>query len=95
MGGESGWKKKTVEKKDWKRKKNNYGGGVGVLIFLNKENDKKEQNEIIDKIINTLELDNNNSIILYNLDNDINKQNKILCLTHLHVINKQYRNFKI
>jgi hypothetical protein len=39
---------------------------------------KKEQNEIIDKIINTLELDNNNSIILYNLDNDINKQNKIL-----------------
>jgi hypothetical protein len=38
---------------------------------------KKEQNEIIDKIINILELDNN-CIILYNLDNDINKQNKIL-----------------
>ena len=39
---------------------------------------KKEQDEIIDKIIKILELDNENSIILYNLDNDINKQNKIL-----------------
>lgn len=41
---------------------------------------KKEQNEIVDKIINILELDNENSIILYNLDNDKEKQNKILKL---------------
>ena len=39
---------------------------------------KKEQNELIDKIINILELDNENSIILYNLDNDKTKQYKIL-----------------
>ena len=39
---------------------------------------KKEQNELIDKIINILELDNENSIILYNLDNDKTKQDKIL-----------------
>jgi hypothetical protein len=39
---------------------------------------KQEQENIINKIINTLELDNDNSIILYNLDNDHNKQNKIL-----------------
>jgi hypothetical protein len=39
---------------------------------------KKEQDEIIDKIITSLNLDNNNSIILYDLDNDIDKQNKIL-----------------
>jgi len=39
---------------------------------------KQEQEEIINKIINILELDNGNSIILYNLDNDNNKQNKIL-----------------
>jgi len=39
---------------------------------------KKEQDEIICKIINILELDNENSIILYNLDNDKTKQNKIL-----------------
>ena len=38
----------------------------------------QEQEEIINKIINILELDNDNSIILYNLDNDHNKQNKIL-----------------
>ena len=31
---------------------------------------KKEQDKLIDKIINILELDNENSIILYNLDND-------------------------
>ena len=36
---------------------------------------KKEQDDLVDKIINILELDNENSIILYNLDND--KQNKI------------------
>jgi len=39
---------------------------------------KKEQEDITNKIINILELDNENSIILYNLDNDFNKQNKIL-----------------
>lgn len=39
---------------------------------------KKEQDEIIDKIIKILELDNENSIILHDLDNDENKQNKIL-----------------
>jgi hypothetical protein len=39
---------------------------------------KQEQEEIINKIINILELDDDNSIILYNLDNDHNKQNKIL-----------------
>ena len=31
---------------------------------------KKEQDDLIDKIINILKLDNENSIILYNLDND-------------------------
>ena len=36
---------------------------------------KKEQAELVDKLINILELDNKNSIILYNLDND--KINKI------------------
>ena len=39
---------------------------------------KKEQNEIINKIIDILVLDNNNSIILYELDNDKIKQDKIL-----------------
>jgi len=39
---------------------------------------KQEQEEIINKIINILELDNDNSIILYNLDNAQDKQNKIL-----------------
>ena len=39
---------------------------------------KKEQDELVDKIINILELDNENSIILYNLDNDHKKQEKIL-----------------
>ena len=41
---------------------------------------KKEQDEIIDKIIKILELDENNSIILYNLDNNIVKQEEILKL---------------
>ena len=31
---------------------------------------KKEQYELVNKIINILELDNENSIILFNLDND-------------------------
>ena len=39
---------------------------------------KQEQDELVNKIINILELDNQNSIILYNLDNDQNKKNKIL-----------------
>jgi hypothetical protein len=39
---------------------------------------KQEQENIINKIINTLELDDGNSIILYNIDNDQDKQNKIL-----------------
>jgi hypothetical protein len=39
---------------------------------------EKEQDDIINKIITILNLDNENSIVLYNLDNDINKQNKIL-----------------
>ena len=39
---------------------------------------KKEQDELINKIINILDLDHENSIILYNLDNDKTKQDKIL-----------------
>jgi hypothetical protein len=39
---------------------------------------KKEQDKLVDKIINILELDNENSIILYDLDNDKIKQDKIL-----------------
>jgi len=41
---------------------------------------KKEQDDLVDKIINILDLDNENSIILYNLDNDENKQQQILDL---------------
>lgn len=41
---------------------------------------KKEQDEITDKIIEILELDDDNGIILYNLDNDKEKQDKILAL---------------
>ena len=41
---------------------------------------KKEQDEIVNKIINILELDSENSIILYNLDNDKNKIDQILGL---------------
>lgn len=41
---------------------------------------KKEQDGLVDKIINILELDNENSIILYNLDNDQIKQDRILKL---------------
>lgn len=40
----------------------------------------KEQDEIVDKIIEILDLDDENSIILYNLDNDKEKQDKILAL---------------
>ena len=38
---------------------------------------ENEQNKIVNKIINILQLDSNNSITLYKLDNDINKQNQI------------------
>ena len=41
---------------------------------------KNEQLEIMNKIINILELDKNNSITLYELDNDIIKQEKILSM---------------
>jgi hypothetical protein len=41
---------------------------------------KKEQEEICDKIISILELDENNSFILRNLDNDTKKQQEILDL---------------
>lgn len=41
---------------------------------------KKEQEDICDKIINILELDDNNSFILYNLDKDDDKQQQILDL---------------
>jgi hypothetical protein len=50
---------------------------------------KKEQDELLNKIINILELDNENSIILYNLDNDKIKQDKILKL--IPEIRKYYR----
>lgn len=42
---------------------------------------KNEQTEIIDKIINIIKLDNNNSFILYEFDNDMEKQEKIYELT--------------
>jgi len=41
---------------------------------------RQEQEEIIEKIIDILQLDDSNSIILYHLDNDNEKQNKILAL---------------
>jgi hypothetical protein len=41
---------------------------------------KKEQEKICDKIITILQLDEENSIILSNLDNDKEKQDKILAL---------------
>jgi hypothetical protein len=41
---------------------------------------KKEQDEIIDKIMNILKLDNDNGIILRDFDNDIEKQKKIMDL---------------
>jgi hypothetical protein len=41
---------------------------------------REEQEEIIEKIIDILQLDENDSITLYNLDNDIEKQSKILAL---------------
>jgi hypothetical protein len=41
---------------------------------------REEQEEIIEKIIDILQLDENDSITLYDLDNDIEKQSKILAL---------------
>jgi hypothetical protein len=41
---------------------------------------REEQEEIIEKIIGILYLDENDSITLYDLDNDIEKQSKILAL---------------
>jgi hypothetical protein len=41
---------------------------------------KQEQEEIIEKIIDILQLDENDSITLYDLDNDIEKQSNILAL---------------
>jgi hypothetical protein len=41
---------------------------------------KKEQIELSNEIINILELDENRQIILYHLDNDKNKTNKIMSL---------------
>ena len=42
-----------------------------------KELYKDEQNIIINKLINILQLDSNNSLILYDLDNNYDKQEKI------------------
>jgi hypothetical protein len=47
---------------------------------LKEELYKKEQDEILDKVIDILELDEENSITLYELDNDTEKQQKILNL---------------
>ena len=41
---------------------------------------KKEQKEILDKIIDILDLDKENSITLWHLDNDLKKQEKIMNL---------------
>jgi hypothetical protein len=47
---------------------------------LKSEMYKKEQILLSNKIIDILELDHNGQIILYNLDNDIDKQKKIMDL---------------
>jgi hypothetical protein len=47
-----------------------------IIKFINNDSQLKlvfyikKQDKLVDKIINILELDNGNSIILYNLDND-------------------------
>ena len=43
---------------------------------------KKEQEELLVKLMNILELDENNSITLYDLDNDITKQQNIITLSN-------------
>ena len=45
-----------------------------------KEIYKKEQNEIINKIISIVEIEDNKQITLYELDNDIKKQKEIMDL---------------
>ena len=42
---------------------------------------KNEQNELIEKIITILDLDEKNSITLYELDNDKEKQEEIMALS--------------
>ena len=39
---------------------------------------KEEQSEILNKLVHILDLDDNSSVILYELDNDETKQQKIL-----------------
>lgn len=41
---------------------------------------EKQQNELCDKVIEILELDENNSFVLYDLDNDQEKIDKIMAL---------------
>ena len=41
---------------------------------------KQEREEICKKLINILDLDSNNSFLLYELDTDIEKQNKIMVM---------------
>lgn len=41
---------------------------------------KKEQDEIIEKIIQAISLDKDNGILLYDLDHDAEKQQKVLAL---------------
>ena len=50
---------------------------------------KNQQFDIMNKIMNILELDENSSITLYDLDNDILKQQQILDL--LHDIKKYFK----
>ena len=43
---------------------------------------KNQQFDLMNKIMNILELDENNSITLYDLDNDITKQQNIMILSN-------------
>lgn len=49
-------------------------------MILKSELYKNEQNKLSNQIIDILELDENNQIILYHLDNDNDKINKIMNL---------------
>lgn len=53
---------------------------IRMPMRLKSELYKKEQDEIIDKIIKILDLENNSVIQLCDLDNDLDKQNKIMGL---------------
>ena len=55
---------------------------------LKKELYKREQDDIVRNIINILELDEENSITLYELDNNLNKQKQIMDL--IPVIRKYF-----